>query len=92
MHVFNKTFRRLFGRSGLSVYRCAQVADMDEKYVRNLLNGKKHNPSLRTVIKLARALGSDPKQVKLYPELAEAKERLIDALLEDAADDCESDT
>ncbi len=87
MKYVNQTFRRLFDRSGLTVYRFAERSGMDEKYVRNLLNGKRSNPSMVTVLKLHRALTSDPEQVAKYPELAQASDLLLKAMLHDAATD-----
>lgn len=87
MKYVNQTFRRLFDRSGLTVYRFAERSGMDEKYVRNLLNGKRSNPSMVTVLKLHRTLASDPEQLATYPELAQASDLLLKAMLHDAATD-----
>jgi len=63
----NQAFRRLFDRSGLTVYRFAERSGMDEKYLRNLMNGKRSNPSMVTVLKLHRTLAADPEQLAKYP-------------------------
>jgi len=87
----NQTFRSLFNRSGLTVYRFAERAGMDEKYVRNLMNGKRSNPSIVTVLKLHNTLASNPAQLAKYPELAEASDLLLKAMLRDAATDTRCD-
>ncbi len=53
---FQRRLRKLIERSGLSVYRLARSALVDETYVRRLVSGERRKPRERVVVNLALAL------------------------------------
>lgn len=85
MRYFNTTLRKLVKQSDLSVYRLVEITGMDDKYLRNLLNGKRSNPSPKTIVRLREALTSNPAKVAEHPDLANAGILMLQALLRDAA-------
>ena len=58
--------RRLAQRRRLSIERVADTADLSYGTLWKLLAGK-HNPTLRTLVKLANALGCDPEDLLARP-------------------------
>ena len=53
---FQRMLTKLVQKSALSVYRLAQLAEVDESYLRRLVTGEKRNPRENIVISLAMAL------------------------------------
>ena len=53
---FQRRLTKLVQKSTLTVYRLAQLAEVDESYVRRLATGEKRNPREDVVIALATAL------------------------------------
>ena len=53
---FQRRLRKLVQKSALTVYRLAQLAEVDEAYLRRLAAGEKRNPRQDVVIALAMAL------------------------------------
>lgn len=53
---FQRRLRKLIEKSGLSIYRLAKSALVDETYVRRLVSGERRKPRERVVVNLALAL------------------------------------
>lgn len=68
---FQRRLTKLVQKSTLTVYRLAQLAEVDESYVRRLVTGEKRNPREDVVIALAMALrqGSSSVSVRDFRRL-----------------------
>ncbi len=68
---FQRRLTKLVQKSALTLYRLAQLAEVDESYVRRLVTGEKRNPREDVVIALAIALreGSSSVSVRDFRRL-----------------------
>ena len=62
---FQRLLTKLVQKSALTVYRLAQLAEVDESYVRRLATGEKRNPRKDVVIALAMALRAGSSSVSV---------------------------
>jgi transcriptional regulator with XRE-family HTH domain len=62
---FTKTFAELLVRSGVTCYRIAEYAGLDQGYLSRLKNGEKSNPSPGTIMRISLAFAHFGKQISL---------------------------
>jgi hypothetical protein len=63
---FAKIFSELLAKSGVSCYKIAQFANLDQAYLSRLKDGQKVNPSTETVVKICIALAQFSERLDIF--------------------------
>lgn len=63
---FSEEFSKLLEKTGVTCYQINQYTHLDQGYISKLRNGKRHNPSPETLVKICLAIAHYSDKVTLY--------------------------